>query len=237
MSDINIREIVEKSGLRHIAFIMDGNGRWAKNKGLPREAGHSAGASNFKKVVRYCKSIGIECCTVYAFSTENIKRPKLEVDALFKLLLSYIVEADEEKDIEFKFIGEPAELSKKIGERTAELEKKTEGRPYRLNIAFNYGGRAEIVRSVNRLIESGAEKVTEEDISRELYTAGRPEPDLIVRTGKEVRISNFLLWQCAYSELYFSDKMWPDYSSEDVDEAVIAFAKRTRRWGGLTEDK
>ena len=237
MSDINIREVVEKSNLRHIAFIMDGNGRWAKNKGLPREAGHSAGASNFKKVVRYCKSIGIECCTVYAFSTENIKRPKLEVDALFKLLLSYIVEADEEKDIEFKFIGEPAELSEKIGLRTAELEKKTEGRPYRLNIAFNYGGRAEIVRSVNRLIESGVEKVTEDDISRELYTAGRPEPDLIVRTGKEVRISNFLLWQCAYSELYFSDKMWPDYSSEDVDEAVIAFAKRTRRWGGLTEDK
>ena len=237
MSDINIREIVEKSNLRHIAFIMDGNGRWAKNKGLPREAGHSAGASNFKKIVRYCKSIGIECCTVYAFSTENIKRPKLEVDALFKLLLSYIVEADEEKDIEFKFIGEPAELSEKIGLRTAELEKKTEGRPYRLNIAFNYGGRAEIVRSVNRLIESGVEKVTEDDISRELYTAGRPEPDLIVRTGKEVRISNFLLWQCAYSELYFSDKMWPDYSSEDVDEAVIAFAKRTRRWGGLTEDK
>lgn len=237
MSDINIKEIVEKSNLRHIAFIMDGNGRWAKSRGLVREAGHSAGASNFKKIVRYCKSIGIECCTVYAFSTENIKRPKREVDALFKLLLSYIVEADEEEDIEFKFIGEPAALSDKIGQRTAELERKTEGRPYRLNIAFNYGGRAEIVRSVNRLIESGVEQITEDDISRELYTAGRPEPDLIVRTGNEVRISNFLLWQCAYSELYFSDKMWPDYTSEDVDEAVIAFAKRTRRWGGLDEDK
>jgi len=237
LSEINISEIVEKSKLRHIAFIMDGNGRWAESRGLMREAGHSAGASNFKKIVRYCKSIGIECCTVYAFSTENIKRPKREVDALFRLLLSYIVEADEEKDIEFKFIGEPAELSEKIGKRTAELEQKTAGRPYRLNIAFNYGGRAEIVRSVNRLIENGADKVTEDDITRELYTYGRPEPDLIVRTGNEVRISNFLLWQCAYSELYFSDKMWPDYTSEDVDEAVIAFAKRKRRWGGLDEDK
>jgi undecaprenyl diphosphate synthase len=155
----------------------------------------------------------------------------------YQYTVTKIYVADEEKDIEFKFIGEPAELSEKIGQRTAELEKKTEGRPYRLNIAFNYGGRAEIVRAVNRLIESGAEKVCEDDISREIYTFGRPEPDLIVRTGREMRISNFLLWQCAYSELYFSDKMWPDYTSDDVDEAVISFAKRKRRWGGLNEDK
>ena len=233
LTTIPITEVVEKSELKHIAFIMDGNGRWAKMRGLPREAGHTAGASNFKTVVRYCKKIGIQCCTVYAFSTENIKRPKHEVEAIFRLLLSYIEEAADEKDIEFRFIGRPAVLSENIGKRTRALEEETRGRPYRLNIALNYGGRDEIVNAVNTLIAGGKRELTEDDISASLFTQGCPEPDLIVRTGKEMRISNFLLWQCAYSEFYFSDKMWPDYSTDDVDEAVRDFARRSRRWGGL----
>ncbi len=236
INDYTIPEIVEKSELKHIAFIMDGNGRWAKNKGLPREAGHKAGADNFKTVVRYCKKIGIDCCTVYAFSTENIKRPKHEVEEIFSLLLKFIEEAADEDDIEFRFIGEPAQLTAKIGEKTRALEMATEGRPYRLNIALNYGGRAEIVNAVNKLIAEGKSEITEEDLSSAVYTGGCPDPDLIVRTGKETRISNFLLWQCAYSELYFSEKMWPEYTTDDVDEAVRDFAKRSRRWGGLDKD-
>ena len=239
LTTMPITEVVGKSELKHIAFIMDGNGRWAKMRGLPREAGHTAGASNFKTVVRYCKKIGIQCCTVYAFSTENIRRPRHEVEAIFRLLLSYIEEAADEKDIEFRFIGRPEALSENIGRRTRALEDETRGRPYRLNIALNYGGRDEIVNAVNSLIASGKREITEDDISANLFTDGCPEPDLIVRTGKEMRISNFLLWQCAYSEFYFSDKMWPDYTTEDVDEAVRDFARRSRRWGGLdkTETK
>ena len=237
LTTMPITEVVGKSELKHIAFIMDGNGRWAKMRGLPREAGHTVGASNFKTVVRYCKKIGIQCCTVYAFSTENIRRPRHEVEAIFRLLLSYIEEAADEKDIEFRFIGRPEALSENIGRRTRALEDETRGRPYRLNIALNYGGRDEIVNAVNSLIASGKREITEDDISANLFTDGCPEPDLIVRTGKEMRISNFLLWQCAYSEFYFSDKMWPDYTTEDVDEAVRDFARRSRRWGGLDKSE
>ena len=232
-SQIPVETLVKQSRLRHIAFIMDGNGRWAKKRMLPREAGHKVGADNFKTIVRYCKKIGMECCTVYAFSTENIKRPKREVEALFRLLISFIEEAADEEDIEFRFIGEPGELGELIGARTKQLEDNTRGRPYRLNIAFNYGGRAEIVRAVNRLIAEGKTSVTEDDISANLYTADRPEPDLIVRTGAEMRISNFLLWQAAYAELIFTDRLWPDYSTSDVDDAVREFASRSRRFGGL----
>lgn len=236
LENYNISEIVNKSGLRHIAFIMDGNGRWAKAKGLPREAGHTAGANNFKTIVRYCKKIGIECCTVYAFSTENIKRPRHEVEAIFRLLLKFIEEAGEEKDIEFRFIGNPAALSENIGRKTRSLEDETRGRPYRLNIALNYGGRAEIVNAVNTLMAEGKREITEEDLAAHMYTNECPDPDLIVRTGRETRISNFLLWQCAYSEFYFSEKMWPDYSTDDVDEAVCDFAKRLRRWGDVDKE-
>lgn len=230
-TSLSIPTLVEKSGLRHIAFIMDGNGRWAKAKGQPREFGHKVGAESFRTVVKYCRKIGIQCVTVYAFSTENIKRPAREVEAIFNLLFKYIEEADEEKDIEFRFIGDPAALGEKIGERTKWLEDRTRGRKIRLNIAFNYGGRAEIVHAVQELIKDGKNDVTEDDISARLYTAGCPDPDLIVRTGNEQRISNFLLWQCAYAELYYSPKMWPDFTPEDVDDAVRDFARRTRRFG------
>ncbi len=226
-------EAVAASRLVHIAFIMDGNGRWAQSKGLPREAGHKVGAETFKRIVRYCKSIGIRYCTVYAFSTENINRPQHEVDAIFKLFIDYIKDAAEEKDIEFKFIGEPEKLSENIGKSIAVLEKETAGRPYRLNIAMNYGGRAEIVHAVNELLASGVDSVSEKDLNKAMYTHGCPDPDLVVRTGKEERISNFLLWQSAYSEFYFSDKMWPDFTSDDVNEAIYDFAARTRRWGNV----
>jgi len=235
--NLSVREIVEKSELNHIAFIMDGNGRWAKARGEVREAGHRAGAEIFRTVVRYCKDIGIRCVTVYAFSTENIKRPRHEVEAIFALLMKYIDEADDEKEIAFRFIGNPAALSEKIGKRTRELEEKTAGRRYQLNIALNYGGRDEIVHAVNELLGEGKTAVTEDDISAHLYTRGCPEPDMIVRTGGEERISNFLLWQCAYAELYYSDKMWPDFSPADVDDAVREFARRSRRFGGLDPAK
>lgn len=224
-------EAVSRSGLKHIAFIMDGNGRWAKQRGLIREAGHKVGAETFKKIVRYSKSIGIQCCTVYAFSTENINRPRHEVEAIFKLFIDYIKEAADEKDIEFRFIGEPGELSENIGAKAKALEAETKGRPYRLNIAMNYGGRAEIVHAVNELIRSGKKFVTEDDLTNAMYTRGCPDPDLVVRTGCEERISNFLLWQSAYAEYYFSEKMWPDFTERDVDEAVFDFARRSRRWG------
>ena len=232
----DISEVVRKSGLLHIAFIMDGNGRWAKSRHMPREYGHAAGANTFREIMHYCKSIGIKCCTVYAFSTENIKRPQREVEAIFGLFFKYIVEAEDEHDIEFRFLGEPALLSESIGEKTAELERLTAGREYRMNIAFNYGGRAEIVRAVNEIVRDGKTDVTERDIEERLYTAGCKDPDMIIRTGCEMRVSNFLLWQCAYSELYFSEKMWPDFTPSDVDEAVREYARRSRRWGGLGEE-
>ncbi len=228
-----MNSVVAESALEHIAFIMDGNGRWATRRSLPREAGHSAGAKNFKTVVRYCKKIGIRYVTVYAFSTENWKRPKHEVDAIMSLLDSYMVEAREENDVEYRFIGTRDGMPAELVEKMDSLEAFTRGREYRLNIAMNYGGRAEIVNAVRRAAADGVESITEEDISSRLYTCDCPEPDLIVRTGGEYRISNFLMWQSAYSELYFSDKLWPAYTTDDVNEAVIAFSKRKRRFGGL----
>ncbi len=228
--------MVEASGLKHIAFIMDGNGRWATSKGLPREAGHKEGAKNFKEVVRYCKNIGIKYVTVYAFSTENWKRPKREVDAIMSLLDSYIAEAQTETEIAYRFIGEREGLPSEIVTKIDTLEKMTVGREYRLNIALNYGGRAEIVSAVKRAIAEGVTELTESEISSRIYTADCPEPDLIIRTGGEYRTSNFLMWQGAYSELFFSEKLWPSYSSEDVDEAVISFSGRKRRFGGLNKE-
>ena len=229
----DVRELVKKSGLAHVAFIMDGNGRWASSRGLPREAGHRAGAKNFKTVMRYCRDIGIRYVTVYAFSTENWKRPESEVRALMRLLDSEIDVAKEENDVEYLFIGDKTAIEPAIRARMDELENMTAARPFRLNIAFNYGGRAEIVHAVNSPVSEGAVSVTEDDISRALYTDGCPDPDIIVRTGAEFRLSNFLMWQSAYSELFFSDKMWPDFSKRDVDRVVEEFSRRKRRFGGL----
>ncbi len=228
-----IRDVVRNSGLRHVAYIMDGNGRWATARSLPRELGHSAGAKNFKEIVRYSRNIGIRYVTVYAFSTENWKRPEREVAAIMKLLDEYIDEAALEDEIEFLFIGDRESVDPRIAERMASLEELTVGRPFRVNIAFNYGGRDEIVHAANRAFSQGKTEITEEDVSENLYTSDCPDPDLIVRTGAEYRISNFLMWQSAYSELYFSDKMWPEFKPEDVDAAVIEFSKRKRRFGGV----
>lgn len=228
-----ITDLVSRSGLKHIAFIMDGNGRWANARLLPREVGHKAGADNFKKIVRYCCRIGIQYCTVYAFSTENWNRPKTEIDAILRLLDQFAKEAEEEKEIEFHFIGDKSPFTPEMRTHLETLEQNTVGRPYVLNIALNYGGRAEIAHAVQMLLAEGKQEITEDDITAHLYTAHCPDPDLVVRTGRELRISNFLLWQSAYAEYYFSDKMWPELTEADVDDMVKSFAGRKRRWGGL----
>ncbi len=232
----DIAELVKKSELHHIAFIMDGNGRWAKKRALPREAGHSVGASAFKKVIRYCGDIGINTITVYAFSTENWKRPEREVREIMRLLDEYITDANDEKDenkIRFYFLGDKSALGEEFKERCQRLEEITKGYKKVLNVALNYGGRAEIVHAINALIAEGKTSVTEDDISAHLYTSASPDPDLIVRTGNEFRLSNFLMWQSAYSELYFTECLWPDMDSKEVDRAVIEFSKRRRRYGGV----
>lgn len=225
-----------KNNLRHIAFIMDGNGRWANARSLPREIGHKAGAATFKKIVKYCGSIGIETVTVYAFSTENWSRPKNEVNAIIELLNEYIKDAEEgkeENDVRYIFIGDRSVFDDSITAKMERLERITEHYKKTLNIGLNYGGRAEIVNAVNNLIKEGKTEITESDISSHLYTYRSPEPDLIVRTGSEIRLSNFLMWQSAYAELYFTNILWPDMSENDVDAAVAEYHRRQRRYGGV----
>ena len=222
--------------LQHIAFIMDGNGRWATKRGMPREVGHTYGAANFKKVGRYCEKIGLKYMTVYAFSTENWRRPKKEVDAIMKLFDEYIEECFlemEEDNVHFRFIGNLLVFPETLRAKMEKIDRETSHKPFILNIAVNYGGREEIVHACNELIKQGKNEVTEEDISRNLYTLECPEPDLIVRTGGDLRSSNFLLWQSAYAEYYFTKVLWPDFSTKDVDEAVNAFYGRKRRFGGV----
>jgi undecaprenyl diphosphate synthase len=222
--------------LQHIAFIMDGNGRWAQKRGLPREIGHKHGAKTFKNIVKYCGEIGLRAVTVYAFSTENWKRPEKEVSALIELLDSYIDNFAKdlgENDVKIKFIGDITRFGKKLEEKIKRVENSTQNNHFILNIAINYGGRAELVHAFNQLISDGKREVTEADISSAMYTAHCTDPDLIVRTGGDLRISNFLLWQAAYSEFYFTDTLWPDMSEKDVDEAINAFYSRKRRFGGV----
>ncbi len=222
--------------LQHIAFIMDGNGRWAKKRGMPREFGHTYGAATFKKIGRYCEKIGLKYMTVYAFSTENWKRPQKEVDAIMKLFDEYIEEcflemADD--NVHFRFIGNLSVFPEELRRKMERIDRETSHKPFILNIAVNYGGREEIAHACTELIAQGKTQITEEDIGRNLYTLDCPDPDLIVRTGGDLRSSNFLLWQSAYAEYYFTDVLWPDYSSKDVDEAVAAFYSRKRRFGGV----
>ena len=222
--------------LRHIAFIMDGNGRWATKRGMPREFGHKYGAAKLKDVLKHCKDIGIKAVTVYAFSTENWKRPASEVNALMLLFKSYLEQALEEfsqYNIKLRFIGDISRFSDELRVKMEEAEQKTAQNDLILNIAVNYGGRSELVAAFNKLISAGKTQITESDVSGAIYTAHCPDPDLIVRTGGDMRISNFLLWQAAYSELYFTDTLWPDMSDEVIDEAVRVFYSRKRRYGGL----
>ena len=222
---------------RHIAIIMDGNGRWARQRGLPRRAGHAQGAETFRRIATYCRDIGIDYLTVYAFSTENWKRPAEEVEAIMGLLEKYLLESIEkmERDgIRLKIVGSIEPLS----DRLKSLIAKTDEIAARLsdcfhaNVCLNYGGRDEILRAAKRWSESGAE-ASEAAFSACLDTAGIPDPDLLIRPGGECRISNFLLWQCAYSEFVFTDKLWPDFTEEDIDAAVASFMHRDRRYGGI----
>ncbi len=219
--------------LSHIAFIMDGNGRWAKARALPRKMGHRQGAIAFEKIVRECSKIGIKTVTVYAFSTENWKRPKEEIDAIMELLSSYIDRAEDEKGTRYVFLGDKSVLRDDLRIRMEKLEQESKNREYTLNIAFNYGGRAELVNAFNELALEGKASVTEDDISAHLYTRDSKDPDLIVRTANECRISNFLLWQCAYSEFYFTDVLWPDFDEKELHKAVRSFYKRKRNFGAI----
>ena len=223
--------------LRHIAFIMDGNGRWAKIRGLARTAGHGVGAKVFQKTIRWCKDLGITHATFYAFSSENWNRPKEEVDAIMKLLDEYLEKAatsSNEEKVRVHVIVDLSPLSDALQQKIADLHEKTkEYDAFHLNIAISYGARGEMVRAVNSLIESGKSFVTEEMISSALDTAHSGDPDLIVRTGGEVRLSNFLLWQSAYSELYFTKTLWPNFSEKELKRIVKNFKSRHRRFGGL----
>ena len=222
--------------LRHIAFIMDGNGRWAEQRGMSRSFGHLAGAETFYRIAEYCRGIGIRHMTVYAFSTENWKRPPEEVQTIIGILTDYInkciARADKE-DIHVCFIGNLTVFPKELQEKVEKLDRETAHRSFSLNIAMNYGGREELVHACKELIRQGKTDVTESDISANLYTANYPDPDLVVRTGGDTRISNFLLWQSAYAEYYFTDVLWPDFSTRDVDAAIAAFYSRHRRFGGV----
>jgi len=229
-------EMAVDDRLKHIAFIMDGNGRWAKKRGMPREYGHKKGAAVFKQIVEYCGKINIYNVTVYAFSTENWKRPQKEIDAIMDLLMEYLdflFGTMEKDDIQVHFLGDKNRFRPDVREKLEKAERDSAKYHRVLNVALNYGGRDELVHAVNTLIAQGKTQITEDDISENLYTSHCPPPDLIVRTAGEIRLSNFLLWQSAYSELYFTDVLWPDFTEKDVDLAVEEFYKRTRRFGAV----
>ena len=221
---------------RHIAIIMDGNGRWAKMRGLPRTAGHKVGAETFRRIAKHCKKLGIQYLTVYAFSTENWKRPKEEVDAIMGLLGQYLREAlssMEKEHIRVKFFGDLSVLDpelRALTEKANALSDTIEG--VQANLCLNYGGRDEIVRAAKACAEAGVEW-TEENFGKFLYSADVPDPELVIRPGGEQRISNFLLWQCAYSEFIFTPTLWPDFDEKTLEEAIIAYQQRDRRFGGV----
>ncbi len=223
---------------RHIGFIMDGNGRWAKERRRPRTYGHSKAVGNVTEIVEYCFKRGIEVVSLFAFSTENWKRPKEEVETLFGLIKKYFTKHIKKilkEGVRLEVMGDLSKLPPDIQEDIKKSVDSTKGNDKRvLNIGINYGGRSEIVNAVNRLIASGAENVTEETFERELYTHRLPDPDIVVRTSGEMRISNFMLYQMAYSELYFTDKFWPDFHKEDVEDVLKEYANRQRRFGAVT---
>lgn len=226
----------------HIAIIMDGNGRWAKKRGLPRSAGHAAGSKNFKTIARFCNKIGVKYLTVYAFSTENWRRPKEEVDALMNIFRDYLKDTQNflQENISLQFIGSEEGLADDIINLMKKAEKDSENATgLHVNLAINYGGRDEIVnaaKNISNYIKKGelqAEDITEELISANLYTKGQPDPDLIIRPSGEYRTSNFLVWQSAYSEYWFSNVLWPDFKPKHLLEAIDDYNKRNRRFGGV----
>lgn len=240
----NIESLIDKERLpRHIGIIMDGNGRWAKKRGMPRSFGHSAGAKTFDKIIDFAGNFGIKVVTVYAFSTENWSRPKEEVDALMELLTDYLengLKKLEGKDTRVKIIGDIESLPEKIKEGICHIEESTKnGNSMLVQIALNYGGRLEIVSAAKkaaRMVEAGkikAEDINEDLLSSLMYNPEVPDPDLIIRPSGEYRLSNFLLWGSAYSEFWFSDILWPDFTGDDLLKAIYDYQKRQRRFGGV----
>ena len=232
------KENTERVLPQHIAIIMDGNGRWAKKRSLPRSAGHVAGAKTFKDIARYCNKIGLKYLTVYAFSTENWKRPKEEVDGIMNLLRDYLKDAENFKsdNIKVNFIGNRDVLDEDIRELMKKDEEgSADATGLILNIAINYGGKDEITRAVREIVKEGiaAEEITEEVISNHLYTAGMPDPDFIIRPSGEYRLSNYLIWQSAYAEYWFSDILWPDFKPKHLEKAIDEYNHRHRRFGGV----
>lgn len=227
----------------HIGIIMDGNGRWAKKRSLPRSAGHKVGAETFRKITKYCSQIGIKYLTVYAFSTENWKRPNDEISFLMKLFEQYLNEAlkdFQQENIKVRFLGDKSGFSKNLQRLIDEVESASKNKTGMiLNIAMNYGGRDEIVKAVKEIAFDAKfgnidiEKINEKAISERLYTAKQPDPDFIIRPSGEFRLSNFLLWQSAYSELIFMNVLWPDFSENDLEYAINEYSSRNRRFGGV----
>lgn len=228
---------------RHVAIIMDGNGRWAQKRGFPRTAGHAAGAENFRTIATYCKEIGLEYLTVFAFSTENWKRPQEEVSAIMGLLEKYLMEAISrmEKDrVKMRFFGDLTTLSDDLRIlciQAEEISRRYDG--VQVNICLNYGGRDEVLRAAKAFArncvagKSEPEELTESAFSSYLFSGGIPDPDLIIRPSGEVRISNFLLWQSAYAEFYFTDVLWPDFDKNELHRALAEYQHRKRRFGGV----
>jgi undecaprenyl diphosphate synthase len=223
----------------HIAVIMDGNGRWARKRSLPRVAGHRSGINAVREVVEGSAELGISFLTLYAFSLENWKRPATEVRTLMLLLREYLnreIDNLDRNNIRFRTIGRTDQLEPSVRQELDKAIVRTQSNTGMVfMVALNYGGRAEIVDAVNRLLKAGRDSVDEAEFSRHLYTAGTPDPDLLIRTSGEMRVSNFLLWQIAYTEIYVTDTLWPDFSRMNLYEAIVAFQKRERRYGGLAE--
>ncbi len=227
----------------HIAIVLDGNGRWAAKRGMPRTVGHSAGAATFRTIAHYCKDIGVKYLTCYAFSSENWSRPKEEVDTIWMLLRKYLLECLDEMErdgYKLRIMGDRAGMPEDVKDILAQIDEKSariEG--ITLSICINYGGRQEILHAARELAEAcergerSADSLTMQDISDHIYSAGIPDPDLIIRPSGEYRLSNFLLWQCAYSEFYFTKTLWPDFKPEDIDAAIEEYSHRDRRYGGV----
>ena len=222
---------------KHVGIIMDGNGRWATRRGMPRALGHRAGTERLRGIIRLSSDLGIQALSLYAFSTENWKRAEEEVSYLMNLIHLHLrkeMKFYKKNHIRLRFIGDLSRLKPSLQEEMRSVERDTASYDgLTVQLAINYGGRDELRRAVQKLIDSGKQKITEADIEAELDTAGIPDPDLIIRTAGEQRLSNFLMWQSAYSEFWYTPKLWPDFGSEDFDEAVAAFFRRDRRYGGI----